>query len=103
MKRLVILAFLSFSALAANDSKLDKEGVDTMHDLMLTSKWAGMCGMYGSMIQFQDSTKMPGGDEFLERFIKMEMARLDTTFVEFARSCKKSVETYDSYYNIKPE
>ncbi|HFD3847284.1 hypothetical protein [Serratia marcescens] len=104
MKMLTAIALLSLSyQVAATEPKIDKVEMKIVRALMLTSKWSGMCGMYGSMVQFQDNTKMPGGDEFLERYIKTELARLDMSFVEFARSCKSAVETYDSYYNMKTD
>ncbi|MBY5300761.1 hypothetical protein FP371_21335 [Citrobacter freundii] len=103
MKRLVLLAVLSFSCVAATEQKIDKDGIETVQNLMLTSKWAGMCGAIKQMATFQESTKMPGGDEFLTRFLTTEQARLGMSPQEFLDSCQKSISTYTTYYNMKPD
>ena len=55
------------------------------------------------MASFQESTKMPGGDEFLLRFLATEQARLGMSPQEFLKACQKSISTYTDYYNMEPE
>ena len=95
----VLLMVVSFSSMSSASSLKDLPKDDkTISNLMLTSKYAGLCGMYGQMVQFQQSTKMAGGDEFMERFINTELSRMNIDLVQFARQCKQSIEIYDTYY-----
>ena len=44
---------------------------------------------------------MPGGDDFLLRFLATEQARLGMTPQEFLKVCQSSISTYTTYYNMK--
>ncbi|QXO59313.1 hypothetical protein JC794_08480 [Morganella morganii] len=72
-----------------------EDDVDFAVSVMVVSKTAGMCGMVSQMTRFQESTKINGGDEFIERFIKSELGRLDLTPQEFVDHCSKSIESYN--------
>ncbi|AWC94471.1 hypothetical protein ACV8DN_002890 [Morganella morganii] len=69
----------------------------TVEDIMIVSKYTGMCGVFSQLSKFQESTKMDNGDEFLERFFNTELSRLNTTPEEFIKNCNKATETYDGY------
>ena len=63
-------------------------------DLMVTAKATGMCGVFSQMVNFQDATKMPGGDEFIVRFLNTEAARLGYSLEGFMEGCPKIVSKY---------
>lgn len=67
---------------------------------MIASKMAGMCGAIKQMAIFQESTNMPGGNEFLQRFLTTEQARLGMNPQEFLEACQKSISAYTNYYNL---
>lgn len=52
--------------------------------------------MIDSLITFQEATQMPGGDEFLVRFLATETARLGLTAEQFVMQCTKATEFYNS-------
>jgi hypothetical protein len=52
------------------------------------------------MAEFQKSTKMPGGDEFLERFLGMESARLGKTPSQYVQMCADADRVYQFYYQL---
>jgi len=64
---------------------------------MIVSKMTGVCGVMFQMADFQNSTQMPGGTNFIARFWKTEFARLGKTQEEFLKECKESISTYDRY------
>lgn len=68
-------------------------------DALITAKTTGMCGAIKQMTAFQESTKMPGGDEFIVRFIKTEAARLGKSLPEFLAQCETAVSSYMSIMN----
>lgn len=65
-----------------------------MHDALVISKMTGACGMVKQMAAFQEATKMPGGDDFLMRFMTTEAARLGETPLGFLERCKGAIEFY---------
>ena len=69
---------------------------NTLIDLLVNAKATGMCGAIVQLTSFQESTKMPGGDEFLIRFIQTEAARLGKTLPQFLEQCKTSAAIYSS-------
>ncbi|WP_105517203.1 hypothetical protein [Escherichia coli] len=100
MKRIAILLLLCLSSIANAETKSDDSSFDEIQGLMITSKFAGMCGTIKQMATFQESTKMPGGDEFLQRFLTTEQARLGMNPQEFLEACQKSISAYTNYYNL---
>ncbi|WP_316423345.1 hypothetical protein [Escherichia coli] len=100
MKRIAILLILFFSTIVCAKPKSDNGDLKGLQELMITSKVAGMCGTIKQMATFQESTKMPGGDEFLQRFLTTEQARLGMNPQEFLEACQKSISAYTNYYNL---
>ena len=73
--------------------------MDPMVEILSSSKIAGACGILDSLIEFQNSTKMDGGDEFVARFWSAEAARLGKTVKELSDLCDKAILIYDAYWN----
>lgn len=69
-------------------------GSDELSSLLATAKLSGMCGAIGQMAQFQESTDMPGGGEFVVRFLRTEAARLGWSVEEFQERCAVADEQY---------
>lgn len=90
---LIVALLGSFHAIAKDDD------TDFAISVMIVSKTTGMCGAISQMTKFQESTQLSGGDEFIERFIKSELGRLDMTAQEFVDSCSKSIESYNTLKN----
>lgn len=52
------------------------------------------------MARFQKDTLMPGGDEFLARFLNTESARLGMTYEQYLKQCTDAAKVYEHYYDI---
>lgn len=106
MKRFVVHALLlaSFSSISATEKSVSGEGIELgegsklVASLMLSSKFTGMCGVFGQMANFQESTKIPGGDEFMNRFLATELARLNMSSETFIKQCQDATNIYSKYY-----
>jgi len=72
----------------------DETGNPYLVDALYSAKYTGMCGALRQMSSFQEVTKMPGGDEFILRFIKTEAARLGLTLEAFLDRCASSTKMY---------
>jgi len=71
--------------------------------LLVIAKMTGACGVLNSMIQFQTSTRMPGGEEFVARFWNVEAARLGLTVQQLSDQCDDSIAAYDTIWNAMGE
>ena len=58
------------------------------------AKVAGMCGALKQITSFQETTQMPGGNEFILRFFQTESARLGMELQDFLKSCIDSTDEY---------
>ena len=76
MYKYLVILFLILSTPLQAKEKSDSEFIV---ELMVVAKATGMCGVFSQMANFQEATKMPGGDEFIVRFIKTEAALLGHT------------------------
>jgi len=83
----IVLLGLLLPTINANDN-------DPLIDLLIVAKATGMCGTIKQLTAFQESTKMPGGDEFILRFVNTEAARLGKTVPQFLSECQSSVGIY---------
>ena len=97
MKRLIISTLLltSFSALA--EPSESESSMKFFNDAIVNAKFAGTCGAYKQMADFQVATQMPGGDEFINRFGATEVARLGMTIEEFTALCEKAINNYNNF------
>jgi len=66
--------------------------------ILATAKFTGACGILDSLILFQQTTKMPGGDEFVARFWQTEAARLGTSVQEMSEQCNRAARVYDTLW-----
>lgn len=91
----VYLCLLTFGACAMATEK----GEESVLELLVTAKFSGGCGIITQMASFQESTKMPGGDDFLGRFLNTESARLGMTIKQYLEQCRQSTKIYQTYYD----
>lgn len=66
---------------------------------LAVGKMAGACGILDSMIQFQKTTRMEGGDEFVTRFWSVEAARLGMSVEQLSAKCDQSVSAYGKLWD----
>ena len=52
-----------------------------------------------SIIQFQQTTKLEGGDEFVTRFWSVEAARLGMSVEQLSTKCNQSVAAYGKLWD----
>lgn len=67
-------------------------------EVLATAKIAGACGILDSMIHFQKTTKMTGGDEFVSRFWAVEAARRGMSVQKMSEQCDGAVTLYDKLW-----
>lgn len=98
MKYLAFIAIFSFSSVAATSQQNagQDSGMKEFNDAIVNAKFAGVCGAYKQMADFQAATQMPGGDEFINRFGATEVARLGMTIPQFTELCNKAINNYNS-------
>jgi len=89
----ILTLLTSLPVLAEENSENDMSAVVGM---MVVAKATGMCGVFYQMANFQQSTKMDGGDEFVVRFMTTEAARLGYTLEDFMAQCPGIVQKYDA-------
>jgi hypothetical protein len=97
MKHYICIFALMFSHFAHSED--DNPALD----LMVISKMTGVCGVMFQMAEFQRSTQMLGGTNFIARFWKTEFARLGKTQEQFLEECKMSISAYDKYMKTLEE
>lgn len=95
MRRLAILALLLAPATFAKNSDLSGRGI------LAIAKMAGACGIMDSLIQFQKTTGMPGGDEFVTRFWAVESARLGKSLQDYSAQCDAAISAYERIWNAQ--
>ncbi|EML0364484.1 hypothetical protein RI835_003894 [Providencia rettgeri] len=99
MKKMIIGALMALHLIPVSVFGKD---VGIVENLMIVSKYSGMCGVFYQLTRFQETTKMDKGDEFLERFMNTELARMNLKPKEFVESCNNAVKTYEDYQkNLK--
>lgn len=90
--KIISLVLFLFIGNAHAEDELSRQGV------MAVSKIAGACGILDSMIYFQKTTKIPGGDKFVARFWVAEAARLGLSMQEYSDRCNRSIAAYDKLW-----
>lgn len=91
--KLLSLLFLLFTL----SSHANADG-QSAQEIMAVSKIAGACGILDSMLHFQKTTKMPGGEEFTVRFWATEAARLGLTMQQYSDQCNGAITSYDKFW-----
>lgn len=66
--------------------------------ILAIAKIAGACGILDSMIGFQKTTRMDGGEAFVLRFWEVEAARLGMSVQQLSDKCNQSVSAYDKLW-----
>ncbi|MCL1860745.1 MAG: hypothetical protein FWG52_04320 [Proteobacteria bacterium] len=95
---LALVLVPSIPAFAQNNPS----GQDIRQDfqvLLVATKMAGACGILDSMIQFQETTRLEGGDEFVTRFWSVEAARLGMSVKQLSNQCDQSISAYEMLRN----
>lgn len=82
-----VLTIVTSTTAMANDD------VSPRHALAV-AKMAGACGVLDSLIQFQKTTRMEGGESFVLRFWKLEAARLGMSVEGLSQRCDESIANY---------
>lgn len=102
MKRLTILLLAMMPVLVQAEDLSDSLGAadHSIGDLLITAKMTGMCGVIETMMNFQETTQMDGGFEFIERFWSSEAARLGWTVGEMMLLCNSSVAAYEQWQEL---
>ncbi len=67
--------------------------------ILAIGKMTGACGIMDSMIQFQKTTRMEGGEAFVLRLWEVEAARLGMSVQQLSEQCNKSVSAYDTLWS----
>ncbi|WP_454842883.1 hypothetical protein [Pseudomonas hormoni] len=91
----VSVLLLSISSISWADESTSNAGLE----ILATAKMSGGCGILGQMVSFQESTKMAGGTEFLNRFMTTEAARLGFTLDKYVAMCRHVHEKYQAMYD----
>jgi hypothetical protein len=85
---IVLLTLMCFSSASYANQ-------DELNQALAIAKLTGACGVVAQMINLQNMTKLEGGDEFIDRFLKTELARLDISIEQYNKQCTDSVEAYN--------
>ena len=93
MKKYLVCFMLLYPMFAYAEEKGAEES-NMLVELMVVAKATGMCGVFAQMTTFQQATKMPGGDEFIVRFLQTEAARLGHSLDSFLEQCPIFVDKY---------
>lgn len=96
LKSALLISSLALTAVSI-PSHADSADLDAQ-TMLVIAKYSGGCGILNQMAQFQGTTKMAGGTEFLARFLATEAARLGTTPSEYMARCKTAIETYNGVF-----
>ncbi len=86
----------------AASSSVASEDLD-MRYVLSVAKMAGACGILDESLHFQAVTKMPGGDDFVERFWRTETARLGMSIEDFMKKCNEVVQAYEFFWAAAEE
>jgi hypothetical protein len=100
----ILLSIALFLTLAGDTLAADKEaevGSSYFYDMLVQAKYTGMCGAFRQMGLFQESTKMPGGDEFITRFISTEATRMNVSFEQLLSRCSMTAKAYNAAMNTE--
>jgi len=78
--------------------RAETNGSESALELLATAKITGACGILDSLIYFQKTTKLNGGDDFVTRFWSFEAARMGKSVEELSTACNQAVTVYDTYW-----
>lgn len=81
------------------NTAVDADGL-TAAGILSVGKMAGACGILDSLIHFQKTTRMEGGDAFVMRFWEVEATRLGLTAEDLSNKCDQAVTSYDRLWEV---
>lgn len=93
----VCLSLCLGAAAAAPPATKDAQD-QALQGVLATAKMAGACGIMDAIINFQRTTGMEGGDDFVIRFWELEAARLGKSVRELSEICDASVRSYEALW-----
>lgn len=96
LKKLFVVHFI---ALFLISNVFSQENISTQ-DVLAIGKMTGACGILDSMIQFQKTTRMPGGEEFVLRLWEVEAARLGMSVPQLSAQCDQSIIAYGKLWDV---
>lgn len=98
MKQLAVLvALLTVSASASHAQRATAQTQPaelTLEAFLVVGKASGACGILTQQLQFQETTQMVGGNEFVVRFWTTEAARLGMTMQQYVEHCTSTLSSY---------
>ncbi len=94
-----IRAFLLVAATAFAPAAFTAESELSGQGILSVAKMAGACGIMDSLIQFQKTTKMAGGEEFVTRFWEVEAARLGMSVKQYSDQCNGAISGYGKLWD----
>lgn len=89
----LVLSLVATSGISAEETKAN----DPVAELIALSKFTGGCGILSLQGQFQENTKLEGGEQFMFRFWSTEATRIGLTLEKYVEQCKKSGELLKVY------
>lgn len=93
-KQIIIVFLVVIGWTTAATADADTKG---LLGQLAVAKLAGACGIFQAMGEFQKSTQLDCGDDFMGRVFLMEAARLGMTPVGFKDLCIKSIKHYNAF------
>lgn len=94
----ILLGLFASACVSATEQDPD----NVLRQILASAKIAGGCTILLQMFEFQESTVMPGGDEFLARFMGMEAARLGITTPQYVQMCADAAKVVE-FYSPEPK
>lgn len=71
--------------------------------VLALGKLTGGCGILKLQMEFQENTKLKGGDEYLARFWTTEATRLGMSVEQYAKQCVVATKSYTEYWALFEE
>lgn len=73
------------------------EGNQELLEKLAVAKMTGLCGAVQQMARFQSTTQLKNGEEFIDKFVDAEAARLGIHRAQFLKGCELASRKYDKY------
>ncbi len=101
MKQLATIGLVMLlMASGSRAQQAPRSGGVSLESLLVTGKASGACGILTLQLEFQENTKMAGGNEFLGRFWSTESARLGMTTTQYAEHCASALSMYGKFSEL---
>lgn len=97
------LAAVAVSLFVSSSSTVVAKDELSMQGILSVAKMTGACGILQAQSAFQASTKLEGGDKFIERFWHTEAARLGKTPDQYITDCQSSINAYEKMWKLSDQ